>query len=183
MGFFLWLVPVLIMIHEFEEIIMIEAWHERYKEKINSIWPQKKPFGLDHAGPYLTTAISIGVLSQLIVMVLVSLLCAAFDNYYVWYGFNVGFLVNTLLLHTKDVIKFKGYTPGIVTSAILFIPVIWILYQANTLLHYGVLEIILSTVLVNVLEMFVVFKLLHTSMRSWSEWLVNYAKGETGKLV
>ena len=103
------------------------------------------------------------------------------DNYYVWFGLNVGFLINTVLLHLRDVIRFKGYTPGIITSAILFIPSIWILYQANTILNYSALEIVLSTILVNVVGAFAVFRLLHKSMVSWSERLVKYAKGEPAK--
>lgn len=178
MNFYLWFLLVLGMLHEFEEIIMIEAWFGRHKEKIKITWPKRMPFGLNHAGPYLTSSIAIGILSQFIVGILICLFCAIFNNYYAWYGFNVGFVLNTLLLHVRDVIKFKGYTPGFVTGAVLFFPFIWILYQANTLLHYGALEIVLATVVVNVVGMFVVFRLLHKAMASWSKKLVQYSGAE-----
>lgn len=179
MAFFVWLLPVLFTIHEFEEIFMIEAWYEGHKEKINRLWPKKKPFGLDHAGPYLTASIAIGIFCEFIVVILICFLCAIFNNYYVWYGFAVGFVLNSILLHGRDFIKFKGYTPGIVSIAVLFFPTIWILYQSNTILHYGVWEIVLSTILVNVIFGLATFKVLHKSMISWSAWLHKYSKAET----
>jgi hypothetical protein len=172
--------PVLLMIHEFEEIFMIEVWYLRNKEKIKSVWPKRKPFGLDNAGQYLTPSISIGIFCQFIVIVLICLLCAVFKNYYAWYGFGVGFVLNTFLLHLRDVIKFKGYTPGIITSVIISIPCIGILYQTATILDYGWLEIILSTVLMNVIGGFLVFRLLHKAMVSFSKWLIKYSKVEAG---
>lgn len=179
MSFFLWLVPVIFMIHEFEEIFMIEAWYGGHKEKISRVWPQKKPFGLDHVGPNLTASIAIGIFCEFIIVLLICLLCAIFQNYYAWYGFIVGDVLHLLFLHLRDFIKFKGYTPGIITGAIIFIPYLWILYQANTILHYGVLEVVLSTVLVYVISMFLTFKFLHKSMGSWSERLYKYSKAET----
>jgi hypothetical protein len=176
MGFYLWLMPVLFMIHEFEEIFMIEAWSERHKEKINQIWPTKKPFGLDNAGPYLSACIGIGIFSEFIMIFLICLICVIFQNYYAWVGIFVGFLIHMLSPHGTDVIKFKGYTPGIITGAIVFIPCLWVLYQANTILHYGVLEVALSTVGMWLVEGFITFKVLHKAMASWSKQLYQYAQ-------
>jgi hypothetical protein len=178
MSFYLWLLPVLLMIHEFEEIIMIEVWHEGHKEKIDRVWPKKKPFGLDHIVPFLTPTISIGIFTEFIGIILICFLCAIFNNYYAWYGFAVGFVLNTIFLHARDVIRFKGYTPGFISSVILIIPTVWILYKANTILNYSLLEIVLSTIIINVVFAFVAFKLLHKSMPAWSASLIKYSKKE-----
>lgn len=178
MGFIVWLLPILFMLHDFEEIFMAEVWYSRYKDKIKTLWPKKLPFGLDQAESNLTASITIGVLSEFIVMILVCLFSVIFNNYIVWYGFFVGFVLTMPLLHLRDYIRFRNYVPGIVTCAILFIPCIWILYQANTILHYGFLAIVLSTVLVNVIGGFFTFKFLHGSMTTWSKWLNNYSKAE-----
>ncbi len=178
MSFYLWMLPVLLMIHEFEEILMIEVWHSGHKEKIDRIWPKKKPFGLDHIVPFLTPTISIGIFAEYLGIILICFLCAIFDNYYAWFGFSVGFVLNTIFLHGRDVIRFKGYTPGFISAVILIIPTVWILIRANTILHYNALEIILSTVIVNVVFGFVAFKILHGSMPTWSAWLVKYSKKE-----
>jgi hypothetical protein len=179
MDFFVWLLPVLFMIHEFEEIFMAEPWFSRNKEKIKTIWPKKKPFGLDYAENYITSSIAIGIFSEFIFVILICLLCAIFQNYYAWYGFLLGFVLAMPLQHGGVCLKFKGYVPGIVTSAILFIPCIWVLYQTETILHYGVLEIVLSTAIINGIGGLITFNLLHKSMASWSTWLYKYSKAET----
>lgn len=181
MVLFVWLLPVIFMIHEFEEILMIEVWFTRYKEKIKTVWPKRMPFGLDHADQYLTVSIALGIFCQFVFLVLICILCTIFQNYYAWYGFVVGSIINSLLLHLRDFIKFKGYTPGIITALALIIPSIWMLYVANTILHYGLLEIVLSTILINGVGIILVFKGLHKAMASWSQRLSNYAKGETAK--
>jgi hypothetical protein len=179
MGFYLWLLPVLFMIHEFEEIFMIEAWSSRYQEKINRIWPTKKPFGLDYAGNHITARIGIGIFCEFLLVIVICLLCAIFQNYYAWYGFLVGLVLHPLL-HLSVCIKFKGYVPGIITLAIVFIPGVWVLYQANTILHYGVIEIVLSAVILYVIEGLFTFRVLHKAMPTWSRWLDNYSRAKIG---
>ena len=44
MSFFLWLVPVIFMIHEFEEIFMIEAWYGGRIRKRSAEFGPKKAF-------------------------------------------------------------------------------------------------------------------------------------------
>jgi hypothetical protein len=178
MGFFLWLMPVIFMVHEFEEIFMVEAWGSRHKEKINAIWPQKKPSGLDYAGEYLTASIAISIFVEFLFAILVSVLCAIFQNYYAWFGFWIGFVIHMFFPHLWVTIKFKGYLPGIITCAITLIPSLWVLYQANTILHYGALGLVLSVVVMHLMVTFLVFRGLHKSMVGWSKKLVQYSKAE-----
>lgn len=177
-NFFLWLLPVLFMVHEFEEIFMTEAWYQRNKEKINAIWPQKKPLGLDYAGNHITQCIGIGIFCEYLLVIAICLLCAIFQNYYAWYGFFIAFALHPLL-HLFVCLKFKGYLPGIVTMAIVFIPSVWVLYQANTILHYGVIEIVLSTVILYVIEGLFTFRVIHKSIPAWSRWLDKYSQANT----
>lgn len=179
MSFLLWMLPILFMIHEFEEIIMIEVWHDRYKEKINRLWPKRKPFGLDHVAPYLTPTINIGILIQFIPLLLICFLCAIIDNYYLWYGYIIGFLIMGTFLHVRDFIFFKGYTPGIITTALNFFPLIFLLYKANTILQYNALEIILSTIGVNALLAVFGLKFLHKLAITWAKLLSRYATPQT----
>jgi hypothetical protein len=183
MGFYVWLLPVLFMIHEFEEIFMIETWFDGHKEKINRLWPTKKPFGLDNTVKYLTPTIAIGIFGEFVITILICLFCLIFDNYYVWYAFTVGFILMSVLLHGRLTIQFKGYTPGIVTIAILLIPCIWLLYQSNTILHYGAVDIIVSTLVVNGLFGLASFRLLHNAMIPTSKWLSKIAETETREIL
>lgn len=175
MGFYLWLMPVLFLVHEFEEIFMIEAWFSRYGERIKSTWPKLMPFGLNNARPHLTATISIAIFFEFILVILVCLVGAIFQNYYAWYGFLAANVIHMLTLHLGNTIKFKGYMPGIITCAITFIPCVWMLYQAAAILHYGVLEVVLSTVGMWLLEGLLTFKVLHKAMASLSKKLEQYS--------
>ena len=48
MNFIVWMLPVLFMFHDFEEIFMAEAWHNRYQKEIETCWPKNQPFGLNY---------------------------------------------------------------------------------------------------------------------------------------
>jgi len=176
MGFFVWLMPIIFMVHEFEEIFMVEAWASRHKEKIHAIWPTKKPFGLDYAGPYLTATIAIGIFYEFLFAILISVLCAILNNYYVWFGFWISYTFHLFFPHLWVTIKFKGYLPGIITGVITLIPTVWVLYQANTILHYGVLVLVLSTVAMYLINGFLVFGNLHKWMATWSKQLIQYSQ-------
>jgi len=178
--FYVWLFLAFFMIHEFEEIFMAEAWWIGNKEKIKALWKKFIPFGLEYAGPYLTASIAIAISWEFLLFFAVSLLCGIFNNYYVWFGMVVFFILHSAILHLRDFIRFKGYTPGIVTSAILFIPLVWLLYQANAILHYGIWEILLSVVLGQVVLYFGLgMGRLHKSLLLWSKLLCKYSKTET----
>jgi hypothetical protein len=181
MSFYLWLLPVIFMIHEFEEIFMVEAWYEKYKEKIKTTWPKRMPFGLDYAGHLLSARIGLGIFAEFLVVILICILCALFDNYYAWWGFLAANVIHMLTLHLRDAIQFKGYTPGIITCAITFIPCIWILYQSAAIMQYGMLEVVLSAVVVYYLEGLFMFKFIHKAVASWGERLYQYSQAETAK--
>lgn len=182
MSFYVWLFLAFFTMHEFEEIFMVEAWWTGNKEKIKTLWPKVMPFGLNYAGPYLTASIAIAIFCQFLLLFAVCLLCGIFNNFYVWYGFVIQMVMNSVLLHFRDVIKYKGYTPGFVTSAILFIPMVWLLYQTNTLLHYGIWEIILSVVLAGFVGWLFLSKL-HKSVITWSKWLCKFSKTEISEEI
>ena len=47
MSFLVWSLPILYMLHDFEEIILAEAWTSRYKKEINQCFGNNQPFGLN----------------------------------------------------------------------------------------------------------------------------------------
>lgn len=176
MYFLAWLPLVFYFFHDMEEVFMAEAWYGRYKDRIDALWPKKKPFGLDYIDKNVTASIAIGVTVQGIPIFLICLLSVIFDNYWIWYGSLVGSVIHMLLLHLGGVIKLKRYFPGIVTSAILFVPSLWLLYEANRILQYSVLTIVIATVGTGVVSGFIGLKFLHKRMIIWSRKLQNYSQ-------
>jgi len=178
MVFLCWLPLIFFMIHDFEEVIMAEVWYSRHGDRIRSIWKKKLPFGLDFVKNNVTASIAIGVGCEYLFIFLVCLLSFLFDNYWFWYGSLVGSVIHTLILHLGGVIKLRRYFPGIVTSAVLFIPSLWVLYESQRILQYSLLSIVISTVVTTVVSGFFAFAVLHRAMTNWAEKLTRYAKPE-----
>lgn len=148
---------------------MIEVWYKRNETKINQLCPTRKPFGLEKFGSdfrnkSVTANIAFGILTEVIFFGVMSILSVVFEYYLIWYAALIGSLIISNLIHFRDFIKFKQYTPGILTTIIFLIPMVWIFYQSTIILDYGILEIIIATLLVNVLMMVIVFQVLHRLM-------------------
>ncbi|MEM5775520.1 MAG: HXXEE domain-containing protein, partial [Anaerolineaceae bacterium] len=124
-GFYVWLLPVIFMIHELEEIFLAEAWYIRSKEKIHALWPKRIPFGMNRVEHYPSAAIGFGIFIEYLEFILICVLCVVFNNYLAWFGLFISFLFHMFTPHLADVIKLKAYEPGIISSAVLLIPSIW----------------------------------------------------------
>ncbi|MGE0003203.1 MAG: HXXEE domain-containing protein [Candidatus Izemoplasmatales bacterium] len=154
------------VLHEFEEIITIEIWYKRNEAKIKSLWPVRKPFGLDQYGDSfreknMTASIAFAIMFQVVFFVLLSTLSIVFDGYLIWYGAILGSLVMSTWIHLRLAIRFRQYTPGIITTIVFFVPMVWVFYKSTVLLNYGIVPILISTILTNVLSAVIVFQVLH----------------------
>ncbi|SHL12956.1 Protein of unknown function with HXXEE motif-containing protein [Anaerocolumna jejuensis DSM 15929] len=175
MNFIVWMLPVIFMLHDFEEIIMAEVWGLRYKTKINKVWPGKQPFGLNYIRHCHTPTFSIGVEIEFVLFVLISFLSVALDGYFIWYGAFLGLVIHMIVIHMPICFRFKNYVPGVITSVIFLIPSIYFLYRANISLHYGTGTILLAC-LFGIVMIGILIPLLHKLMAYWSEWLYRYSE-------
>ncbi|MEK3814059.1 HXXEE domain-containing protein [Bacillus sp. FSL K6-1284] len=53
MQFMAWMLPILFILHDFEEMVMVEAWGKRYRSKLK----QLKKLHLDMPKPLLLFAL------------------------------------------------------------------------------------------------------------------------------
>jgi len=175
-GFYVWLFPILFMIHEFEEIFLAEAWYARSKEKIHALWPKRIPFGLNRVDQFASASIGFGIFVEFIEFVLICLLCVIFNNYLAWFGLYITFIFHFFIPHLKDVIKFKGYEPGIISAAVVLIPSIWVIIAANNLLQYPWWTILLVAVVMYFVSGLILFRNLYGAMVRFSQFLVRFSK-------
>lgn len=175
MNFIVWMLPVIFMIHDFEEIIMAEVWGERYKERIDRLWPNKQPFGLNYIKHCHTPTFSIGVEVEFVLFSVISFFSVVFQGYFIWYGAFLGLLLHMVFIHMLICIKFKNYVPGVITSIIFLLPGIWFLYEAGKLLQYRTGTYFLAC-LFGIILVAAIIPLLHKLMAYWSEWLYAYSR-------
>ena len=178
MNFIVWMLPIIFMLHDFEEIIMAEVWGKRYGKEINATWPQRQPFGLNYIHNCKTPTFSIGVEVLFLTFSLISLFSVIFQSYFFWYGAFLGVTLHLVFTHMLLCIRFKHYVPGVITSVIFLLPSVWFLYAAEKILHYGMGTILLACLLGIILTIILMF-VLHKAMGSWSKWLHKYSETQT----
>ncbi|MFD3158013.1 HXXEE domain-containing protein [Haloimpatiens sp. FM7330] len=175
MSFIVWMLPIIFMLHDFEEIIMAKVWGNRYRKAINTTFPKRQPFGLNYVHNCHTPTFSIGVEIVFLLHSLISLFSVIFQNYFLWYGDFLGFALHLVFIHMLICIRFKHYVPGVITSIIFLLPSVWFLYTAEKILHYGVSTILLACLLGIILTI-ILMPALHKLMGPLSKWLYKYSQ-------
>lgn len=175
MCFIVWFLPITFMIHDFEEIVMGEIWGSRYKDRIDKTWHLDQPFALKYIHGCHTPTFSVGVEIIFVAYSLISFFSVLFQNYIVWYAFCLALILHYAFLHIAMYFKFKHYVPGVVTSVIFLIPNIWVLYHTENILHYSIIGILFTCIIMAVLTL-ILIPFLHKMMGPLSEKLCRYSK-------
>lgn len=166
---FVWAFPVIFMLHDFEEIIMITAWKQRNKKYIESLKIRHIPIDFNAS----TAAFSIAVAEEFLIISIITLVSSLISNYIIWYGFFIAFTIH-LFIHLFQFLFFKKYVPSIISS-IIFIPIsCFIIYKTTMLLNYNssasLLSILICTVIMVINVLF-----LHRVMKKFDFWLECYS--------
>ncbi|MFC0233994.1 HXXEE domain-containing protein [Vagococcus entomophilus] len=132
---FLWL-PILFIIHDFEEIIFVPMWikkHTKVLEKKN-----RPLFG----GITNSAVFSVGVVEEFILLVVISLYGMIHPGGALYFGAGIAYVIH-LFLHLIFCIQYHSYVPGVVT-AFLQIPVmVYLLHEVYASLDCSLPHIVL----------------------------------------
>jgi hypothetical protein len=165
----IWLFPILFMTHDFEEIIMVNAWQQKNKQYIQGRKNKYIPFNFKAS----TAAFSIGVAIEFVIISTLTIISYLLNSYLIWFSLFIAFILH-LFLHIFMCISFKKYVPGVVTS-IIFIPLsCFIVYKINILLHYNITPLLFS-ILISILFMLVLIYTLHKATKKFNYWLERYS--------
>jgi hypothetical protein len=178
LNFLVWMLPVIFMIHDFEEIIMVEVWDKRFHDRIMKKFPKRRPFGLGVTYAWQTPTLSIAVAIEFVLFSLVSYLSVAYQNYFLWFSAYLGLLLHMVIIHILGCIWFKGYVPGAVTSAILLIPGIVYLLKTQSILKVNPPTFLLAGA-IGLAMLAVLLPALHAFMGVADRWLDRYSHPDT----
>lgn len=115
------LLPIVFMIHEYEEIIMFRCWLGSNRNELKRRFPKFEQF-LARWGPfeYSTGTFALGTAHEFLLISIVSF-CAVWQGAYEWwFAALVGYSVH-LLVHIVQWAVYRKYVPVIITS-ILTLP-------------------------------------------------------------
>ena len=163
------LLPVLFMIHDFEEIIFFKKWIKSNKPHLTRRFPNLALKLLPHLENLSTAAFCLAVAEEFILVSAVSLHAAYSENYLIWYGAFIGFSVH-LLIHIIQWVIYRRYIPCIVTS-VLILP--YSIYTFNKINQWGIFNRHeqLTSGIIGLIIVIVNLVLIHKFIIYFDKWL------------
>ena len=114
------LLPLVFMLHDFEEIIMFKPWLVKNRDELRRRFPRIDRV-LSRTHDHLSTsAFAVAVLNEFVIIAFITYACLYVDSYGWWFGAFMAFSLH-LVAHIVQWIVYGRYVPVIVTS-ILALP-------------------------------------------------------------
>ena len=139
-----WLLPIIFMIHDFEEIIFFKSWIEKNKERLSEKFPKLSKRFIGRFENLSVPAFSVAVAEEFVLLSLVTVLSIMFETYLLWLGIFMGFFIH-LLMHLIQWIAFRKYIPAIYTSLISLIYCVFSLHYILKNKLFEINEILIWT--------------------------------------
>jgi len=138
-----WLLIVVFMIHDFEEIIFFKSWLNKNKDYLAKKYPKISKY-LPFFDNFSTSAFALAVAVLFILLSLITLGSVIFNNYVLWLAAFMVFFVH-LFMHLGQWIILKRYVPAIWTTFFAFIYCFFALYEIISNNIFRISEIALWT--------------------------------------
>jgi len=142
----IWLLPIVFMIHDFEEIIFFKPWISKNKDYLAIRFPKISKRFLLRFDSMSTSAFALAVLEEFVLLSLITLSSVLFDYYLLWLAVFMGFFVH-LLVHFVQWIILKRYIPAIGTTFLALIYCTYSLYRIIIDEIFHLSEILLWTII------------------------------------
>ena len=112
-----WLLPIVFMFHDFEEILFFKSWITKNKGTLSEKFPKLSKQFLARFENLSVQAFSLAVAEEFILLSVVTFLSIIFESYLFWLGIFMGFFVH-LFVHLIQWIILRKYIPAIYTTVI-----------------------------------------------------------------
>jgi hypothetical protein len=142
----IWLLPIVFMIHDFEEIIFFKPWINKNKSYLTEKFPKISKRFLPRMENLSTSAFALAVAEEFVLLSLITVGSVLFDNYLLWLAAFMGFFVH-LLVHLVQWIILKRYIPAICTTFLALIYCVYALYKIISDNVFHISEIALWTII------------------------------------
>lgn len=162
------LLPIVFMIHDFEEIILFEPWLRKNRNELFQRFPALAKRIYASHGNLSTSAFAVAILHVFIAISACTFLSLYFNNYGLWFAaFMVYFL--HLFMHIAQWLIYGKYVPVIITS-LLSLPYCiytFIIFTQRSGMHFT--EMILWT-LAGIIALAPLFLVAFYNARRFEQW-------------
>lgn len=174
MSVIIWLFPILFIFHDFEEIILMQAWIKRNNKYLSQRFPKLSKKFLSHLNNITTSSFAFGVAEEFLLINVITITAFMTKWYSLWIGVFIAFVLH-LLIHCIQALILRKYVPAIITSVIC-LPI------CSYIIEYVIQLFLLNTIIIYSIIGFaiMVFNLVivHKGMRIFNKWLIKYEHEE-----
>lgn len=121
--------PLVFMLHDFEEIIMFSPWLEKNRDELERRFPKISNILKDNHYHLSTSAYAVAVLHEFLIIATITCLSLYFDAYHWWFGAFAAYSLH-LIIHIIQWLVYGKYVP-VVISSVLTLP-----YCAYTFIEF-----------------------------------------------
>ncbi len=122
----MWLLPIVFMLHDFEEIIMFRPWLDLNRQNLLSRFPKLAKFIFPLYDTISTAGFAFIVMLLFILLTAVTFLAVELELYTLWVGMFMLFFVH-LLIHIVSTLVYQKYVPVIITSVLCSIYCVYVI--------------------------------------------------------
>ncbi|WP_434502042.1 HXXEE domain-containing protein [Prevotella sp.] len=156
--------PIIFMLHDFEEILMMKPWVKKNEEYIYGRFPKLGPRLVSHLKDTSTEGFALCVAILFFMLGAVTLASLWEESYMLWMGIFMVFSIH-IVVHIIQWIAFRRYIPAIITS-LLCIP--YCIYGIRQIVNMFTLSNIL---IYSLITSVIVFAFLFIGHRYVAKWI------------
>ncbi len=137
MSTYIWLLPVIFIFHDMEEIVGAEKWIRNNYGSIITKYPRAEKLIHVYRG-VTTSAFAAAVYEELILLIVICLAAGLTDISLLdglWFGGLTGFTLH-LLIHIGQAVLIRSYIPSLITSLLSLPPSIWLICKCTAILTF-----------------------------------------------
>lgn len=127
-----WLFIVAFVLHDLEEIIWVEPWIKKNRDKVFTKLPTLIKRRVEKIFNITSSQFAVAVLLEFIIFIPFTFIAAEHGNYFFFLAFNTLFFLH-VFTHVGQTLYMRMYTPGVVSSVLIVLP--YTLFLFNRLIN------------------------------------------------
>lgn len=130
---YIWIFPILFILHDMEEIIWLPGFIEKNRENIIKRYPITEKLLSVYKKGMTSETFAVAVYEELILLVAVCALAELTEAQWatgIWYGGLIGFSAH-LIVHILQALVIKQYIPSLLTSILVLPPSVILLIRTK----------------------------------------------------
>lgn len=141
------LLPIMFMLHEYEEVVMFKQWIFQNRENLKRHFPKVEAFITERGlFDYSTSTFAVGTAHEFILLSVVSFFAVWQGTYQWWFAVLMGHSIH-LFIHLAQWIIYRKYIPVIVTTLLTLPYCIYAFVKFTDTTSLSPLQMVLWTVI------------------------------------